>query len=68
MNLKESAAQDSAWLSIRELDDRVQGRGGVIVLSRDGSIGYGFNTPRMAVAFMDGEMEEPRVHGADPLG
>ena len=66
MNLRESAAQDAAWLSIRELSDRIQGRGGVIVLSRDGSIGYGFNTPRMAVAFMDGEMEEPRVHGADP--
>ena len=67
-NLRESAAQDSAWLAIREMDDRIQGRGGVVVLSRDGSIGYGFNTPRMAVAFMDGELEEPRVHGADPRG
>lgn len=61
-NLRDAAAQDSAWLAIRELDDRIQGRGGVIVLSRDGSIGYAFNTPRMAVAFMDGELGEPRVH------
>jgi L-asparaginase / beta-aspartyl-peptidase len=61
-NLRDAAAQDAAWLAIRELDDRIQGRGGVVILSRDGSIGYAFNTPRMAVAFMDGELGEPRVH------
>ncbi len=66
-HLREAAAQDSAWLAIREMDSRIQGRAGVIVLSRDGSIGYAFNTPRMAVAYMDEEMASPQVHG-DPRG
>ncbi len=64
-HLREAAAQDSAWLAIREMDSRIQGRAGVIVLSRDGSIGYAFNTPRMAVAYMDEEMASPQVVG-DP--
>jgi L-asparaginase / beta-aspartyl-peptidase len=62
-NLRDSAAQDAAWLAVREMDDRVQGRAGVIVLSRDGSIGFAFNTPRMAVAYMDEEMVDPFVNG-----
>jgi beta-aspartyl-peptidase (threonine type) len=62
-NLRESAAQDAAWLAVREMDDRIQGRGGVIVLSRDGSIGFAFNTPRMAVAYMDAEMMDPFANG-----
>jgi beta-aspartyl-peptidase (threonine type) len=61
--LREAAAQDAAWLAIRELEDRVSGRGGVIVLSRDGSIGFAFDTPRMAVAYMDGELAYPCVAG-----
>jgi isoaspartyl peptidase/L-asparaginase-like protein (Ntn-hydrolase superfamily) len=47
------------------MDSRIQGRAGVIVLSRDGSIGYAFNTPRMAVGYMDEEMAAPQVNG-DP--
>jgi L-asparaginase / beta-aspartyl-peptidase len=62
-HLRDAAAQDAAWLAIREMDARVSGLAGVIVLSRDGSIGFAFNTPRMAVAFMDGEMTEPWVIG-----
>jgi beta-aspartyl-peptidase (threonine type) len=62
-NLRDSAAQDAAWLAVREMDDRIQGRAGVIVLSRDGSIGFAFNTPRMAVAYMDEEMIDPFVNG-----
>jgi L-asparaginase / beta-aspartyl-peptidase len=62
-NLRDSAAQDAAWLAVREMDDRVQGRAGVIVLSRDGSIGFAFNTPRMAVAYMDEEMRDPFANG-----
>ncbi len=64
--LRESTAQDAAWLAVRRLEDRVQGRGGVVALSRDGSIGFAFNTPRMAVAYMDGEMTEPFVSGPTP--
>lgn len=62
-HLKDSAAQDAAWLAVRELDDRIQGKGGVVVLSRDGSLGFAFNTPRMAVGYMDGEIAEPWVIG-----
>lgn len=65
-HLREAAAQDACWLAIREMDDRVQGKAGVIALSRDGSIGYAFNTPRMAIAYMDTELEEPKAHGAAP--
>jgi beta-aspartyl-peptidase (threonine type) len=61
--LRDAAAQDAAWLAIRGLEDRVGGRGGVVVLSRDGSIGFAFNTPRMAVAYMDGELAAPFVAG-----
>jgi beta-aspartyl-peptidase (threonine type) len=65
-SVRDAAAQDAAWLAVRALEDRVGGRGGVIVLSRDGSIGFAFNTPRMAVAYMDGELATPFV-GGKPL-
>ena len=61
--LRAANAQDAAWLSVRGMEDRVKGRGGVVVLSRDGSIGFAFNTPRMAVAYRDGEMGCPFVIG-----
>ena len=62
-HLRESAAQDAAWLAVREMDDRIQGKGGVIVLSRDGSLGFAFNTPRMAVSYMDEEIADPWIIG-----
>jgi L-asparaginase / beta-aspartyl-peptidase len=62
-HLRDSAAQDAAWLAVREMDDRIQGKGGVIVLSRDGSLGFAFNTPRMAVGYMDEEIAEPWIIG-----
>jgi beta-aspartyl-peptidase (threonine type) len=61
--LRSVNAQDSAWLGIRGLEDRVRGRGGVVVVSRDGSIGFAFNTPRMALAYVDGEMGRPFLLG-----
>lgn len=63
-HLRDASAQDAAWLAIREMDARVAGLAGVIILSRDGSIGFGFNTPRLAVAFMDGELADPWVIGS----
>jgi beta-aspartyl-peptidase (threonine type) len=60
---REHTAQDAAWLAIRELEDRFEGRGGVILIARDGSIGFAFNTPKMAVAYMDRECDEPVVGG-----
>ena len=64
-HLREASAQDAAWLSIREMDARVSGLAGVVILSRDGSIGFGFNTPRMAVSYMDGELADPWVIGTN---
>jgi isoaspartyl peptidase/L-asparaginase-like protein (Ntn-hydrolase superfamily) len=62
-HLRDASAQDAAWLSIREMDARVSGLAGVIILSRDGSIGFGFNTPRMAISYMDGALADPWVIG-----
>ena len=58
---REHSAQDAAWLAIRELEERVGGRGGLILVARDGSIGWAFNTPAMALGYMDGEMAGPIV-------
>src|SRR5262249_59243732 len=49
--LRDASAQDAAYMAVREMESRVDGRAGVILLSRDGSLGFAFNTPRMAVAF-----------------
>jgi beta-aspartyl-peptidase (threonine type) len=59
--LRDASAQDAAYLAVREMESRVDGRAGIIVLSRDGSLGFAFNTPRMAVAFMDEELAQPFV-------
>jgi beta-aspartyl-peptidase (threonine type) len=58
---RDHGAQDAAWLAIRELEDRVGGRGGLILVGRDGSMGWAFNTPHMALAYIDGEMADPVV-------
>jgi beta-aspartyl-peptidase (threonine type) len=53
--------QRAADYGIDLLHRKVDGRGGVIVLNHEGRIGCAFSTPRMARAFMTGEMNEPRV-------
>ncbi len=58
---RENGAQDAAWLAIRELEDRVGGRGGLILVARDGSMGWAFNTPVMALGYRDAEMAGPVV-------
>lgn len=60
---RENNAMDATWLATREFDERYQGRGGLILIARDGSIGFSYNTPSMATAFMDGEMQQPHVGG-----
>jgi beta-aspartyl-peptidase (threonine type) len=62
-HLREYAAQDAAWLVIRELEERFGGKGGLIVIGRDGSIGFSYNTPQMAVAYMDAEIIDPVIAG-----
>ena len=56
------APQDACWLAIRELEGRIRGRGGLVMLTPDGGVGYAFNTGSMPVAWIDGDVGEP-VHG-----
>ncbi len=53
--------EDAAQHGISILHSRVEGYGGVIVLTKDGKFGTAFNTPRMARAYMSDEMNEPVV-------
>ncbi len=53
--------QEAAAHGIGLLREKVDGRGGVIVLNREGRPGVAFSTPRMAFALMNEEMSEPRV-------
>jgi beta-aspartyl-peptidase (threonine type) len=48
-----SAAQ---W-SVQLLRDRVEGLGGIILLNRQGQVGFAYNTPRMAFAYMQEGMD-----------
>jgi L-asparaginase / beta-aspartyl-peptidase len=52
---------DAAQHGISILHSRVEGYGGVIVLTREGRFGIAYNTPRMARAFMSDTMKEPVV-------
>jgi len=53
--------QKSAEYGIDLLRQKGDGRGGVIVLNHEGRPGIAFSTPRMAYAWMNDEMTEPRV-------
>ncbi|MEM0344155.1 MAG: isoaspartyl peptidase/L-asparaginase [Thermoplasmata archaeon] len=53
--LEESHDPSSACASaIGVLHRRVSGYGGIIMVTNDGQVGYHHNTPRMAVAFVEG--------------
>ena len=60
---RENNAMDATWLAMQEFEQRFAGRGGVILIGRDGSIGYSYNTPSMSTAYMDGELQMPYVGG-----
>lgn len=60
---REHNAMDATWLVMKEFEERFGGRGGVILLARDGSIGFSYNTPSMATAYMDEELQVPFVGG-----
>ena len=49
------------WNAIRDstLANRIDGLGGIILLDCCGHVGYAFNTPRMAYAYMRPELEQP---------
>ncbi len=46
-------AQQAAEYAIETLFERVHGYGGVIVVDRDGQVGFAYNTPHMAVAWVE---------------
>ena len=52
-------AQKAAEGSIRRLENKIKGRGGVIVLDKEGNVGFSYNTPKMASACMDEGMDVP---------
>jgi len=56
---KGSNAQKAAEDAIKILERKVNGRGGVIVLDRNGNVGFFYNTPKMARAYMKEEMNSP---------
>ena len=47
--------------SVEHLNSRVNGLGGLIMVDRDGSIGFHHNTPRMAFAFVEGATGRRKV-------
>lgn len=51
------SAQAAATAAIRLLDERLKGSGGLILLDRNGRVGYARNTPTMAHAFIVEGME-----------
>lgn len=63
---KDHDAQDACWMVIRDLQDRLDGRAGAILLKPDGGVGWGFNTPAMGVAWMAADVTEPVVGGIRP--
>ncbi|MFC1725017.1 isoaspartyl peptidase/L-asparaginase [candidate division KSB1 bacterium] len=48
-----SSPEESAKSAIDELEKKVNGNGGLIVIDHHGNIGFHFNTPRMAYAYID---------------
>ena len=52
-------AQKAAEGSIKRLENKIKGRGGVIVLDKEGNVGFSYNTPKMASAYMDEGMDAP---------
>lgn len=60
---RDSAAQDACWLAIRELELGSGGRGGVVMLTPSGGIGYAFNTGSMPVAWIDDDVVDPVLGG-----
>lgn len=54
-------ASEAAQQAVRALESRTQGRGGIIVVDAKGDIGFAFNTPYMAHAYLADGMTKPEV-------
>jgi beta-aspartyl-peptidase (threonine type) len=51
----------AAEAAIRRLAERVNGRGGLIMIDRAGRVGFAHNTPNLARAYVMDGMSEPEV-------
>jgi len=60
---REATAQDACWLAVKAFEARVRGRGGVVAVRPDGGLGWAFDTPAFAVAWVDRDVGAPRVAG-----
>ncbi|MFX0050731.1 MAG: isoaspartyl peptidase/L-asparaginase [Candidatus Hodarchaeota archaeon] len=56
--------QNAAQIVIEKVE-QIQGYGGIIVIAKDGQIGFSFNTTRMAYALISSEGE--LISGIDPI-
>lgn len=52
---------EAAQHAIRTLESRTQGRGGIILVDSKGELGFAFNTPHMAHAYIHEGMTEPET-------
>lgn len=51
----------AAQMAINTLVSKVSGEAGCIILDRQGRIGWAYNSPEMAVAYMTANMDEPAM-------
>ena len=56
---KGSPVQEAAALAVRILEEKVKGCGGLIMIDPGGEIGYAFNTPTMAYAYLSEGLGQP---------
>ena len=52
---------EAAQQTIRALESRTGGQGGIILVDPKGELGYAFNTPHMAYAYLADGMTKPEV-------
>ncbi len=55
------SAQAAADVAIRLLGERVGGDGGLILIDRQGHVGFAHNTPQMSYGYLTADMETPVV-------
>lgn len=53
--------QRAAALAVQLLGEKVGGVGGLIMIDRAGHVGYSFNTPKMAYAYLNEDLKHPVV-------
>lgn len=58
---KSIGPSEAAQQAVQVLESRTQGRGGIIVVDTTGEIGFAFNTPCMAHAYISEGMTKPEV-------